>query len=272
MHPAPSFPLTPTDHHALVRAATRLLGPAEAEDAVQDAYLRWLEAAPSQVNAAQAWLLTVVRHLAIDRLRRRQWLQSWLQSTEVAEAANSAPSAEDEAAVSQAATQALRAMAAALAPEDGAALLLREVFEIEHADIAKAIGRSEVASRQHLRRALLRWRRLAGAPAARERAPDAGEDAVFRLFAQAIIQRDPRVLWAMLTQPPVQLRSMSPRDEARAPISLSALTARGGASCGVMQVGGALGLVLTLDGVTLCVLPLGVSADERAGEPDAVSC
>eukprot|EP01034_Spumella_vulgaris_P003069 gene3069-3958_t len=55
---------------ALVRAATRLLGPADAEDAVQDAYVRALEAQAPALNAAQAWLLTVVRNLAIDRLRR----------------------------------------------------------------------------------------------------------------------------------------------------------------------------------------------------------
>lgn len=58
--------LLDTDRRRLVRAATRLLGPADAEDAVQDAYVRALEADALELNAAQAWLLTVVRNLAID--------------------------------------------------------------------------------------------------------------------------------------------------------------------------------------------------------------
>ena len=65
----------------LLRAATRLLGPADAEDAVQDAYVRALESNATTLNAAQAWLLTVVRNLAIDRLRRRQWMTQWLAET-----------------------------------------------------------------------------------------------------------------------------------------------------------------------------------------------
>jgi DNA-directed RNA polymerase specialized sigma24 family protein len=69
--------LIDADRHRLVRAATRLLGPVDAEDAVQDAYVRALEAETLELNAAQAWLLTVVRNLAIDRLRRRQWMQQW---------------------------------------------------------------------------------------------------------------------------------------------------------------------------------------------------
>lgn len=72
------FPLIDADHRGLVRAAARLLGPADAEDAVQDAYVRALEADMAALNVAQAWLLTVVRNLAIDKLRRRQWLQAWL--------------------------------------------------------------------------------------------------------------------------------------------------------------------------------------------------
>ena len=70
--------LVNANRSTLLRTATRLLGPAEAEDAVQDAYVRALEAQAPALNAAQAWLLTVVRNLAIDRLRRRQWMAQWL--------------------------------------------------------------------------------------------------------------------------------------------------------------------------------------------------
>jgi hypothetical protein len=64
--------------------------------------------------------------------------------------------------------------------------------------------------------------------------------------------RDPRALWAMLRQPPVSaLAAAQPLAGARADAVPRA------APSGVVQVAGQLGLVLTLDGVTLCVLPLG---------------
>jgi RNA polymerase sigma factor (sigma-70 family) len=253
MYDARPLTLPDTDHRRLVRAASRLLGPAEAEDAVQDAYVRALEGEQRELNSAQAWLLTVVRNLAIDRLRRRNWMQQWLETMGAADAEQASPSAEMDAALAQEATRALRLLAAQLAPEDGAALLLHEVFEVGHAEIAEASGRSEAASRQQLRRALLRLRQ------ARSSADDAtsseqasNEDTVLRLYLQALQLRDPQVLWAMLRHPPIS-----------AAAGMSALGAEGAPTphamaSGVVQMGGQLGLVLTLDGVRLCVVPLGV--------------
>lgn len=143
------------DRRRLVRAATRLLGPVDAEDAVQDAYVRALEAndATLVLNSTQAWLHTVVRNMAIDRLRRRNWIAQWLQEEALGGGANdalrAAPSAESDAALAEEVAQALRLMAAHLAPEDGAAVLLHEVFEASHTDIAHAAGRSEAGNRQH---------------------------------------------------------------------------------------------------------------------------
>ncbi|MDZ7862921.1 MAG: RNA polymerase sigma factor [Acidovorax sp.] len=277
-----------TDHAArrsLVRAAARLLGAAEAEDAVQDALVRALEsgADTSELNAAQAWLHTVVRNLAIDRLRRRQWMQQWL-----AEVANrddggmqrvSSPSAESEVALAQQARHALRVLAARLAPADGAAVLLYEVFEASHAELAQAGGKTEAGSRQQLRRALLRLRlREAQAdgdvtaeplvhPDLRE-----NEEATFRVYLQSLQLRDPQALWAMLGQPPVRavVRTLSASGVAVLAGAHPA-TAAATTTCGVVQVGGQLGLVLTLDGVRLCVLPLGVrSVGERDLESVAV--
>lgn len=233
----------------LVRAAARLLGPADAEDAVQDAYVRALEADTLVPNSAQAWLLTVVRNLAIDRLRRRNWMQQWV-SESMQTSDQTLPSTEADAALAQEVTLALQQLALHLAPEDGAALLLHTVFEAEHAEIAKASGRSEAASRQQLRRALQRLRQ-AGRSASRAEL-DANEETVFRLFLQSLQLRDPQTLWAMLRQPPIQasaqMTSMATASTSVQPTS----------HCGVVQVGGQLGLVLTLDGVHLCVLPLGV--------------
>lgn len=262
MHDDRLLPLIEADRHRLVRAATRLLGPAEAEDAVQDAYVRALEAgAAPELNAAQAWLLTVVSNLAIDRLRRRQWMQHWL--AEAHDARNGVEpahtSAEEDAALAQEATRALRQLAAHLTPAEGAAVLLHEVFEASHAEIALASGKTEAASRQQLRRALLRLRQPGGTPP--PPGTDPGEETVLRLYLQSLQWRDPHTLWALLNQPPVSAVAAGFSAMA-APAAAAARTTLSG----VVQMGGQLGLVLTLDGVMLCVLPLGVRA---AREPEA---
>ncbi|WP_431052349.1 sigma factor [Roseateles sp. L2-2] len=275
MHDDRARPLLDADHRSLVRAAARLLGPADAEDAVQDAYVRALETTPTGLNAAQAWLLTVVRHLAIDRLRRRDWMRQWLEAMDgqpsVAASTSPwttamAPSAEAVATLAEEVVLALRLMASHLTPMDGAALLLHEVFEVEHAEIARANDQSEAASRQRLRRALARLREAgrAGQSGIDVAASDASEDLVFRQYLECLRLRDPRALWAMLRQPPIRaMASRSPVSGTPAPTSFHA-SAPGGASSGVVQVGGQLGLVLTLDGVTLCVLPLGVQDSREA--------
>jgi len=262
MHDERQLALIDADRRRLVRAATRLLGPAEAEDAVQDACVRALEADAIELNVAQAWLHTVLRHVAIDRLRRRDWMQHWLAEMAADdETAGASPSAEMEAARSQEAARALRLLAAELIPADGAAVLLHEVFEVGHAEIARAGGKSEVGSRQQLRRALLRLREAAAA-AKRRAAPglDSSEEAVFRLYLQSLQLRDPQALWAMLRQPPVSA-STGP-----IAVAANAVPAPAATASGVMQVGGQLGLVLTLDGVRLCVLPLGVQPER---DPEA---
>ncbi len=262
-HAAPMYDertlnLLDSDRRQLVRAASRLLGAVDAEDAVQDAYVRALEMdnAPA-FNAAQAWLHTVVRNLAIDRLRRRQWMQQWLAETNNnGEAAQASPSAEMDAALAQEAALALHVLAAHLTPADGAAVLLYEVFEASHAEIAQASGKTEAGSRQQLRRALLRLRQARGAPEhALQAERDPPEEAVFRLYLQSLQLRDPQTLWAMLRHPPITAVSASSNVSAAA---AETEPSPQGVTCGVVQVGGQLGLVLTLDGIRLCVVPLGV--------------
>lgn len=255
----------PSDRRGLVRTASRLLGTTEAEDAVQDAYVRVLEgdAAAQDLDAAQAWLHTVVRNLAIDRLRRRQWMQQWLAGMGASDALRAAPSAEQEVALAQQAERALRVLAARLSPADGAAVLLYEVFEASHAELAQAGGKTEAGSRQQLRRALLRLRQAeAGGTAGPLSPPESREreEAAFRVYLQSLQLRDPQALWAMLRQPPVRAAARALSAAGAAPVAARAAIAAATTTCGVVQVGGQLGLVLTLDGVRLCVLPLGVQA------------
>ena len=252
MHDERKLALIDTDHRRLVRAAARLLGMADAEDTVQDAYVRALEAQPQALKAAQAWMLTVARNLAVERLRRRQWMQQWLDMS-AGDAALAAPSAEMDAAMAEDTAHALRVLTATLAPEDGAAVLLLEVFDASHAEIAHASGRSEASSRQQLRRALSRLRSRGCAPASRsEPELEPGEETVFRLYLQSLQLRDPQTLWAMLRQAPISACA------SLGTAAGHATTAASQTACGVMQVGGQLSLVLTLDGIRLCVPPLGV--------------
>ncbi len=248
--------LLDADHRQLVRAATRLLGPADAEDAVQDAYVRALEARSLQLNTAQAWLLTVVRNLAIDGLRRRQWLLQWLADSSAGEPAPAIPSAETQAALAEETIHALRLLAAHLTPAEGAAVLLHEVFEASHAEIAQASGKAEPASRQQLRRALLRVRQARDASRLSPNPElEPGEETIFRLYLQSLHLRDPQALWAMLRHPPISAVAKV------LPAANQVSTVPPATTCAVVQVGGQLQLVLTLDGVTLCVLPLGVQAE-----------
>ncbi|PIF20509.1 RNA polymerase sigma-70 factor (ECF subfamily) [Acidovorax sp. 30] len=251
---------------ALVRAATRLLGPVDAEDAVQDAYVRALEVNAPALNAAQAWLLTVVRNLAIDRLRRRQWMAQWLAEAvqsahaDVADAGAVAPSAEADAALAQQAMLALRRLAECVTPAEGAAVLLHAVFDASHAELAQASGRSEVASRQQLRRALQRLRQAQeGDESSHE--PKGATAAALRLYLQSLQSRDPQTLWALLRQPSVSAGAVHAAAQAMQLVLPRAQHASATVG-GVVQVGGQLGLVLTLDGVTLCVVPLGPHAEQ----------
>lgn len=275
-----SVALLGASRSALVRAATRLLGPADAEDAVQDAYVRALEANAPALNVAQAWLLTVVRNLAIDRLRRRQWMAQWLAEaahTARGNAAGSvAPSAEADAALAQQATLALRRLAACVAPAEGAAVLLHAVFDASHAELAKASGRTEAASRQQLRRALQRLRqvehearnRVGGEEGDGRDEPSVTDSALLRLYLQSLRSRDPQNLWALMRQPPVSALALRGTTVQVTRPGRPCAPCAGTTVSGVVQMGGQLGLVLTLDGVLLCVVPLGPHA-EQVGEPVA---
>lgn len=243
------------DHRRLVRAATRLLGSAEAEDAVQDAYLRLLEEKTSEpghkLKSTQAWLFTVVRNLAIDRLRRRSWMHQWLETMANFAADQNSVSLEVDAALMQEVTRGLRLMATCLSVEEGVLILLHEVFEVGHAEFAKASGCSEASSRQQLRRALLRIRKawIEAGDLSKDR--ETATEATFRVYLLSLKLRDPHLLWAMVRHSTVTAQAQA-RD-----LNIEASAAPHVMVRGPVQIGGQLGLVLTLDGVHLCVVPIG---------------
>jgi RNA polymerase sigma-70 factor (ECF subfamily) len=145
----------------LWRIAYRMLGSQdEAEDMVQEAYLRWHRTSVDSVRTPQAWLVTTVTRLSIDRLRqlraeRERYTGPWLPEPLVAEAA---PPADRETELASELSVALLAVLERLAPEERAAFLLHEVFDAGYGDISVILGKSEVACRQIVSRATKRVR------------------------------------------------------------------------------------------------------------------
>lgn len=142
--------------------AYRMLGVrADAEDVVQDAWLRWNAADPSMLQSAEAWLVTVVTRIAIDRLRaakveREAYVGWWLPEPIVA-MDESTP--EGTAELASDVSVAFLHLLERLAPEERAAFLLRQVFDYDYGEIAAILGKTEAAVRQVVHRATQRVRR-----------------------------------------------------------------------------------------------------------------
>lgn len=137
---------------------------AEAEDMVQEAYLRWHRADVAEIRTPEAWLVTAITRLCIDRLRelrteREAYVGPWLPEPLVA---TTAPPADQAVELASDLSVAFLALLERLAPEERAAFLLHEVFESDYDDIATILGKSEAACRQIVSRARKRVR--AGRP------------------------------------------------------------------------------------------------------------
>lgn len=126
---------------------------AEAEDIVQDCFLKWRSAEQTALATPAAWLTTVVQHQSIDRLRKRARDEAAAHTA--AELTPDAPQAPPDDALLRRAElgEALARMLSCLSPSERLALVLHEVFECDHADIAAALGTTAVNARQYLARA-----------------------------------------------------------------------------------------------------------------------
>jgi RNA polymerase sigma-70 factor (ECF subfamily) len=145
--------------------AYRMLGVrADAEDIVQEAWLRWQQAGAGEARIPEAWLVTVVTRLSIDRLRgaiaeRERYVGPWLPEPLVggmAEPAADSPEAALEAAGDI--STAFLLMLERLGPEERAVFLLHQVFEFGYDEVAAMVGKTEAACRKILQRARERVR------------------------------------------------------------------------------------------------------------------
>jgi RNA polymerase sigma-70 factor (ECF subfamily) len=135
----------------LFSIAYRMLGSVtEAEDVLQDAYLRWHQVPQAEVESARSFLAAVVTRLCIDRLRsararRETYVGPWLPEPLLTEAA---PDVAEEAELADSISMAFLVLLESLTPLERAALLLREVFGFGYDEIARILDRSEEACRQ----------------------------------------------------------------------------------------------------------------------------
>jgi len=140
----------------LFAIAYRMLGVrADAEDVVQDAWLRWQGADTSGVQSPEAWLVTVATRLSIDRLRaaiaeREAYEGLWLPEPLVA-VDEETPELQVERASDL--SLAYMWMLERLGPEERAAFLLRQVFDYDYEEVAQQLGKTEAACRQMVSRA-----------------------------------------------------------------------------------------------------------------------
>ena len=189
----------------LRRIAYRLLGTVdEADDAVQEAWIRLSRTDDSAVENLGAWLTTVVSRVCLDMLRtrrsrREEFVGSWMPEPIVA--IDGDPTPEEETLIADGVGLALYIVLETLAPPERLAFVLHDMFALPYDEIAPIVGRTPEAARQLASRAR---RRVQGATPA----PDvelAGQKRVVEAFLAAAREGDFDALLEML-DPDVTLR------------------------------------------------------------------
>lgn len=187
----------------LFRLAYRMLGlRQEAEDAVQEAFLRWHARQPEDVRSMEAWLVTVLSRLCVDRLRalqteREAYIGPWLPEPLVA----IEPPADQATEQASELSMALLLVLQRLSAEERVGFLMRDVFDCAYADIATALGKSEAACRQLVHRA--RGRVSRDKP--RFEVSEAAHQRLVQQYIQAVQERDAERIAELLTPEAVYL-------------------------------------------------------------------
>lgn len=196
------------EHARSLRAlAYRMLGSrAEAEDIVQDAWLRWSQVDESTVQHAGAYLSRLVTNLCLDRLRsaaakREQYVGVWLPEPLLDEDAGWAPGPEAQAEFAQDVSVAFMLALERLSPLERAAFLLHEVFDLDFDEIGRRLQRSPAACRQLASRA----RNHVKADYARREVEQEERERLFAAFVDAVRSADVDALARVLADDAVML-------------------------------------------------------------------
>ncbi len=174
--------------------AYRMLGSrADAEDVVQETYVRWHQVAPGTIENPDAWLVTATTRLAIDRLRRLKtereaYVGPWLPEPIV-----TAMPPDRTLDLAADLSIAFLTLLERLAPEERAAFLLHDVFDVGYHEIAAVIDRSEAATRQVVHRARERVRN----DRKRFEVADSAKATLLQQFMAAMEARDEQTLMSL---------------------------------------------------------------------------
>ncbi len=137
----------------LFSLAYRLLGTrADAEDVVQDAYLRWQSLASDEVRSPRSFLATIIAHLSLDSMKsahrkRETYIGPWLPEPLVE------PLGTQAIEMAESLSLAFLCVFESLSPVERIAFLLREIFDLDYREVAAALNTTEVNSRQIVARA-----------------------------------------------------------------------------------------------------------------------
>lgn len=188
--------------------AYRLVGSvSDAEDIVQEAWLRWRRVGADEIREPKAWLTTVVTRLGIDHLRsaqarRETYVGPWLPEPMVTDAGpplfqdEAPPSPEDKMVLAQDVSMALLVVLEQLAPEERAAFLLHDAFDYGYGELSEMLGKSESACRQMVSRARKRVR----GDRPRFDADAATHERLAKAFETALQNEDPQALIDILAE------------------------------------------------------------------------
>ncbi|MGE5287322.1 MAG: RNA polymerase sigma factor SigJ [Micromonosporaceae bacterium] len=172
MNAAPSATEFERHRDHLTGVAYRMLGTlADAEDAVQETYLRYSRAADADIRHVRAWLTTTIARICLDemgsaRARRESYIGPWLPEPVVgaAQSLGSAPiglGPEDRVTLDESVSMAMLVLLESLSPAERTALILRDVLGLPYGEVSRVLGRSQAACRQLVTRARARVRERA---------------------------------------------------------------------------------------------------------------
>ncbi|MEV0317345.1 sigma-70 family RNA polymerase sigma factor [Streptomyces sp. NPDC050658] len=184
----------------LASLAYRLLGSAaDAEDAVQDTFLRWQAAERERIEVPEAWLTKVATNLCLDRLRSAQARHertagAWLPEPLLEGDPMLGPA--DTFEQRESVSLAVLTLMERLSPVERAAYVLREAFSYPHAEIAAILDVTESASQQHVHRAR---RRITAERRGREEVDPATARRIVEEFLAAAMSGRTERLVEMLT-------------------------------------------------------------------------
>ncbi|NCL73777.1 ECF RNA polymerase sigma factor SigJ [Rhodococcus sp. YH1] len=167
----------------LFTVAYEMLGSAaDAEDVVQETWLRWADVDRTEVRDARAYLVRIVTRLALNRLRalarqREEYVGEWLP-----EPLLTSPDVAEDAELAESVSIAMLTVLETLGPVERAVFVLREVFDTPYDEIAEVVGKTPAAVRQIAHRA----RRHVTARRPRMRVDPAEQLAVVETFMTAL--------------------------------------------------------------------------------------